>query len=254
MKIYKYLPISEGSKAVLTTGTLKYNNSDGFNDPFDCITSYDVEASMAYFESRKDIFLAASNHLKYSPSKRIENKRKMYYGIKRSIASGEFHNDIIKRVGICCFSRSSNNILMWSHYAQNHTGFVIEFEVNFNDPTAKFSNLENKLIGYDVVYQEHMPIITAGNREFESVKGVFLTKSTDWSYEQEYRVITTDKGPGIHDFDSNMISRVIVGAKISPPDYQEIKKIVMNLSKQLNKKIPIIKAEMVKGKYSLKTT
>jgi hypothetical protein len=254
MKIYKYLPISDGSKAILNQGTLKFSSSDDFNDPFDCITTYDIDASMKYFESRKDIFLRASSHLKLSPSQRIENKRKMYYGIKRSLASGEFHNDIIKRLGICCFSKKSDNILMWSHYAENHTGFVIEFDVNFDEPMTHYDDIESKLIGYDIIYQNDMPIIKAGKGDFESVKDVFLTKSLDWSYEDEYRVLTREKGPGIHSFDLNKVNRIIVGVKISAKHYEDLSQIVKNLSIKLNKTITISRAEMLHGKYGLKTT
>ncbi|MFT4850852.1 MAG: hypothetical protein ACI83B_003413 [Sediminicola sp.] len=254
MKVYKYLPVSEGSKAILVDGTLKFSSKDDFNDPFDCITTYDIEGSMDYLESRKDIILAASKHLKLSPSQRIEQKRKMYYGIKNSIASGEFHKGVIGRVGICCFSNRADNILMWSHYAKNHTGFVIEFNVNPNDPAGNMSNVEKKLIGYDVIYQDNMPIIKAGTRDFDAVKSVFLTKSTDWTYEQEYRVLTTEKGPGIHAYDINLVNRIIAGVKMSPSDYQDLCETVSILANRLNKTIPIVKAEMDHGVYSLKTT
>ena len=252
MKVYKYLPISFGSQAILIDATLKFSSHKDFNDPFDCIVSYNTEASLSYLKSRKDLFLKASEHLKLSPSRRIENKNKMYKGIENSITSGDFHKDIIDRIGICCFSKKPDNILMWSHYAHNHTGFVIEFDIDLNDPTLNLYNSESNLIGYDIVYKDEMPIIKVGKGGFDAVKDVFLTKSNDWSYEEEYRVLTRNKGPGIHDFNLNKINKIIFGVKTSGKDIERLTQIVNDLSQKLKKDIPIIQAKMVEGKYKLK--
>lgn len=254
MKVYKYLPISDGSKAVLSDGTLKFNSFNEFNDPFDCITSYDVDASMEYYKTRKDLFKTIGDSLQLSPAKLILHKKKMLHGIRKSIESGQLHIDVISQVGICCFSLRSDNILMWSHYAQNHQGFVIEFDIDINDQNANVNNTEKTLIGYEVEYQPDMPKIKSGNEDFESLRDIFLTKSKDWEYEREYRVITTHIGAGIYPFNRDLISRIIVGVKISDTDYEELKMLVSTLATQIGKKIPIIKAKMVKGKYQLTTT
>lgn len=68
---------------------------------------------------------------------------------------------------------------MWAHYASNHFGFCLEFDTN------------NSLFGraYKVRYIDAINKIdiveTDTNVHFNSL----LTKTTDWQYESEYRII-----------------------------------------------------------------
>ena len=91
---------------------------------------------------------------------------------------------------IFCVSESCDNILMWSHYAKNHTGAVIEFlslheedsplraaqPVHYSKilPRVKFADI----FIFDTIHTEAHKIIT-------------LTKSEAWEYEKEWRVIST---------------------------------------------------------------
>lgn len=34
----------------------------------------------------------------------------------------------VQNTGVICFSSSKNNILLWSHYANGHTGFAVGFD------------------------------------------------------------------------------------------------------------------------------
>ncbi len=36
-------------------------------------------------------------------------------------------NAINDTIGILCFTEKNDNLLMWSHYANSHKGFVLEF-------------------------------------------------------------------------------------------------------------------------------
>ncbi len=247
------MPFSEGSKCVLSNGTIKFSHYSEFNDPFDCKIQYNVTKSMDYIKSRPDIFKGAGRLLQLSPAKLIQKKQQMLIGIKKTLESGEYHDDVISRVGICCLTTKPDNILMWSHYADNHKGFVVEFSTNHTDKNMCMDTVEDQLFGWDVDYKQDMPTIIAGTKDFDSVKDVFLTKSPDWEYESEYRVLAMRKGPGIHNFDQSMITRVIAGTKIRQEDYQELEILVNNLSDRLNKKVELVKASMVVGQYKLDT-
>lgn len=79
--------------------------------------------------------------------------------------------------GVLCLSDKWDNILMWSHYASEHRGFVIQF--SGSDPF--FDQGLQK-----VRYSEERPLL--GNRPDGWNSGdLFVTKSTDWEYEQEFR-------------------------------------------------------------------
>ncbi|MUL00603.1 DUF2971 domain-containing protein [Aliivibrio fischeri] len=253
LKVYKYLPFSDGSKCILSSGTMKFSHYSDFNDPFDCRISYDVDKSMEYFKSRPDIFKDAGKILKLSPAKRVQRKKQMLIGVQRSLESGVYHDSVISNVGICCLTKKPDNILMWSHYAENHTGFVVEFTIDPNDQNLNMDNVEERLFGWDVIYNDTMPTVVAGTGTFDAVKDVFLTKSPEWKYESEYRVLGMNKGPGIHKFDQTTITKVIAGTKMSSDNYEELKLLVTELSEKINIKIPLVKAKMVSGQYRLDT-
>lgn len=96
-----------------------------------------------------------------------------------------FENTIIDRfptIGICCFSRKNNSILMWSHYANNHKGFCIEYYTGNN------SHGINPL---DVNYTD---LFVKANFYKEKQKALFhmiFTKAKQWDYEEELRSINT---------------------------------------------------------------
>ena len=127
LSLYKYLAYDDGAKALIDNGTMKYSHYSEFNDPFDCVVSYDLKDSLDYYMSRKDLFKAAGDKLNYSPSERIQNKRKLLRNVEKSIVNGDFHNSILSNIGICCLSKVPDSILMWSHYANHHKGIVVEF-------------------------------------------------------------------------------------------------------------------------------
>ncbi|MDY0201022.1 MAG: DUF2971 domain-containing protein [Tenuifilaceae bacterium] len=98
--------------------------------------------------------------------------------------------------GILSLTQSNENITMWSHYAQNHEGFVIEFDPNHEFFNKKRS--ENDSLGYlrEVKYTDKRPSIELVNSlESESelieyiASHILYTKSIHWSDERELRLI-----------------------------------------------------------------
>ncbi|KZN30035.1 hypothetical protein N480_03565 [Pseudoalteromonas luteoviolacea S2607] len=250
MKVYKYLPLTDGSKCILTDGTMKFSHHSEFNDPFDCKLVYDIEKSMEYLKSRPDLLKEAGRRLKLTPAQRLAKKKQMEHSIRRSLESGEFHNSVIENVGICCLTKKPDNILMWSHYADNHKGVAIEFNVNDASNNINMANIEEKLFGWDIEYTDYMPKIIAGARDFDTVKDVFLKKSLEWAYEAEYRVLSMKKGPGIHRFDQQLISRVIAGVNMPEKDFLELYRLI----NKTGLKIELVRAKMSKTKYQILVT
>lgn len=83
--------------------------------------------------------------------------------------------------GIISFSETRSNLLMWSHYSENHKGLVIEF-----DTSNKFyDGLER--VRYDNVKPDFV----------NELDDLFFIKSDEWIYEKEFRII---KDLTKHDF------------------------------------------------------
>ena len=88
-------------------------------------------------------------------------------------------------VGILSLSETPDNLLMWSHYAENHTGFVLMF-----DSSHDFFKGETPLPGFakpePVQYKSERPRTTV---EEVTMPELFLTKGSDWKYEKEWRYL-----------------------------------------------------------------
>lgn len=96
-----------------------------------------------------------------------------------------------------CFSHSPVVSPMWAHYANNHTGFVLEFDKDFLDKTYPDAALR------DVTYRSEpnpqiknfvqMAAVRAKPRDAYHLQHfvmhqAYFSKYVDWSYEQECRL------------------------------------------------------------------
>jgi hypothetical protein len=90
-----------------------------------------------------------------------------------------FQEKFSEYYGIICFSENLESLLMWGHYASSHRGFVVEF-----DPNHSLFNPEE--FG-GITYSKDRPIAEAAERMQH--QKVLLTKSIEWEYESEHRLI-----------------------------------------------------------------
>jgi hypothetical protein len=98
---------------------------------------------------------------------------------------------------VCSFSKRNDSILMWSHYANYHKGFCVEYEI---DPLPPDHFLRQNL--YPVIYSSSLYDLTGWSTSlFSSPREQFnpslvllamLHKYRDWHYEKEWRLILTE--------------------------------------------------------------
>jgi Protein of unknown function (DUF2971) len=100
-----------------------------------------------------------------------------------------------KHLGILSLTNTNENIKMWSHYAQNHEGFVIEFNPEnsfFKTNLNKNIRLKNlrKVKYSDRPQFEFFDFQKTELEYFEYIAdNVFYLKSKDWVYEKEFRLL-----------------------------------------------------------------
>jgi hypothetical protein len=119
---------------------------------------------------------------------------------RRSVAAAR--SEIGKNCGLLCFSRHWHNPVLWSHYAESHSGFCLGFEVP-DDLTQPITYVDR------AIRLEHLDIETAMAMNY--------TKYADWRYEEEIRmgvVLRKKSGPQyFYDFgDELRLVEIIVGA------------------------------------------
>ena len=132
---------------------------------------------------------------------------------------------LAKTKGILCFSETWTNPVQWSHYANNHKGVCLGFDV----PKTSLSKVN--------YIEERLP---HNGKIDESLMIKFLTtKFSHWSYEKEYRAfLSLDKeenGLYYSNFsDSFKLSSVIIGAHSKVAKSQ--------IAKTIDKNVEIFKA------------
>jgi len=253
--MYKYLPFSEGSLKVLTEGTIKFTKPSDFNDPFDCSPDYDSNNIEKFFESRPDLLDRVAVVINLSPSQLTRDKPAMINRLREAFMSGQFGQPFSDRVGICSLTRDPLNLLMWSHYAQNHTGFVVEFSIQ---PDFPLNNGENSLqfvewlIPHKVHYQAAKPIVSLFDDVAIKINKQFLTKAQAWEYEQEERVIDYVRGDGIHKYNrKRILGSVVAGMKMKDTDYRALNTVVTKINKDEGLDIGLCRVIPAVGKFDL---
>ncbi len=129
----------------------------------------------------------------------------------------KFRQALGRALGIFSLTEDPANVLMWSHYASQSFGVVVEFDEKhpwFNQKTAPSDDIRH-LVRVSYVENPHP-------RTWKQVNGtdMLYTKGADWSYEREWRIIRpvqggTEVAAGIVCFDvpPDAIRSVIFGSR-----------------------------------------
>lgn len=251
--IYKYRSNNRYALNILEKGELWFSNPQDFNDPFDCRIEY---KELSEIEKKQYI----NNLLKKQNS--VDNAGNM---CEREINEIIYDNTYpYSPFRVLSLTKDELNILMWSHYANNHKGFCIGIKAynhknyNKNDffmkiepsQTEDKSLLENGtfLPLVPVVYDYSMPKeIDLNNEALDDIVKFFIHKSHLWSYEKEYRGFLFDRKYNAIKISKDDITEIIFGLKTDCRDIMEI----INIVKNYKIRPKLYQCEYIKGKYAI---
>jgi hypothetical protein len=236
--LYKYMPV-QSEKALerlvaILRGRIYYSSPASFNDPFEMSAMFDAPDQDEVMELLDETGPLADLYLSKSARGKIYRQVRAAVGTNRVVS-----REWIESIGVLCLTTSPDNLLMWAHYAQNHTGICLGFDSGFEP----FST------ALPVRYQEGRarvaPLDTA-SREQQLVEKILFVKSPHWGYESEWRCIkrpvrddekayyrdlyrqqpdkcddiaqllASEGGPGHYEFDVGALRRVYLGARMRP--------------------------------------
>lgn len=133
--------------------------------------------------------------IKFTPHSEFNDPFESYgYALDdASIESLTMRHVIDQNLACLCLSKNPLNVLMWSHYADKHQGFVVAIDTE----RAGFDDEEKCLITApkgDIDYLERrikskLNIIQENIYDAEMISKLLLTKSLHWQYEEEVRII-----------------------------------------------------------------
>jgi hypothetical protein len=133
---------------------------------------------------------------------------------------------------ILCLTETNENLLMWAHYAHDHTGAVVRFRCVSERDSVLLAALpvnyttQAPYIGTQEEWIRHL----TGQQEIDydaHFRKLVTTKSQHWAYEKEWRVINFaprgQEGPYMHDtFWPEEIEAVYFGCRSAPSERQKI--------------------------------
>jgi hypothetical protein len=145
------------------------------------------------------------------------------------------------KTGLFSLSAKRDDILMWSHYADNHRGICLEFAVRHTDPF-----LGQRVL--PVSYSRALPVVRwFQDDDWGMVKKVVLTKAIHWKYEAEWRIVDPFNGAGVQVFPADILTGVILGARIA----SDTRDIVIDWAKRHSAPMNIFQAVLNERAYQL---
>jgi len=241
--LYRYMSC-EGDKIkrleqILQENVIYFPSPSLFNDPFDCAIGISLECS---YEKKLQVLLNGMTQAvpELPVEEKLRRARKLIdVGALAKIDMNAITKEIMQFVGILSMSAIRDNLLMWSHYANKHQGVCVGFKVVPIDPF--FGNC------YPVIYREEYPETAISDSEIEITNTAFLTKSSDWAYEREYRIIENINGPGLYKFPSHLLSEIIIGCQAPI----ELREKVIGMARNHPTKPQVFQAEIAPREFRL---
>ena len=240
--LYKYLPPKAWALKVISEQTIKFTHPKDFNDPFDCIVSVEnwIVTSKIF---RKNY----PNEMPPSPSNSILEAQ----AAKNRLKQFNFFRDGYEKIGLLCLSENPLNILMWSHYSKNHTGFVVEFKlpIEENHTNSYIWDKEKRIAGMPVKYGKDFHFLNIIPTPIDKVKSIIFSKYDIWEYEKEVRIL--NEKFGILSYPSQNLVSVIAGVNICENYFKVLKNVCINTGKKLDREIKLHHARRKKNSYCL---
>jgi hypothetical protein len=242
--LYKYRALSPGDTRdrtldIIRSNRLYFCSPSSFNDPFEAQFVLRVGATrderLRYWS---DGFIQEGQTLESAKS-RAEAWNAIFISFPDKLHEAEFRPvveaAICRSSALLSLSARPDDLLMWAHYAASHTGLCLKFSLSAEEPFFA--------VAQPVDYQDDYPQFNYfTSSSDEKLKRSLLTKSRHWEYEAEYRVIDSDGAPGLRSFHPSLLAGVILGARISETDREEVVALV-------GARAPIYRAELDRSQF-----
>lgn len=215
--LYKYRSLSKDSNDyrytmdIFANAQLWFSAPKDFNDPFDCklAPQVSVAKSFAHVMTQKQTAFNFNNIVQ------VEKAITQIPNLQDYVKKATFN--VMNRCGILSLTKTNDDILMWSHYADNHKGICLEFDV-----TQDYDFFTYPIC---IDYQTTYPIVDLATNDMKVyVEKLLKTKFIEWSYEKEVRIYKSSKG--LHSFNPKALRNVYLGCKIDDVTKEEVYNVI----------------------------
>lgn len=186
--LYKYYKGTERDLENIKANKMWYSAPCSFNDVFDCEISVDENAIF-----NCALQMAPDNlRIRAGSSAWKDLKRTIKQEIKSFCSTFEAMRN---EMGIVCLSESDESLLMWAHYANNHHGMCVEYDLMEINKQLYFTPVPIIYSNDRVCFSTLNPD-TARNDSVALFLRSITSKSEEWSYEHEWRIIRDEAACG----------------------------------------------------------
>jgi hypothetical protein len=242
--LFKYRPHDCHSESWVLNEELFFASPALFNDPFDSKVMYTMEGTIEQKKKYLSEIIQAEK-----PQIR---KREKWEIIKRALTEQTLERDYdghVKRMqnridtyGIVSFSQKPDDLLMFSYYAKDHTGYCLKYrrskenilsmarEINYEPSYPKFSVFEFSLGKVGVL----------GDK-------VLLTKAECWVHEAEWRISFAGFANRVIKSPHPILEGIILGCNMTPEKRAEI----IALNDRREKPVEIFRARKKRFEFAL---
>lgn len=229
---------------VLLRSQLWLSAPQDFNDPFDCQAEMIEEKNALKRRIKVDQILR-----RFEPNlSGLKRKRRVDQLMTRAPSEwfetiSKVIQDDVRSLGVVCFSDNPRSLLMWSHYARNHTGICYQYE-SLND-------LNLFVRAMQVEYTKIYPTFNAFTyRDDDSIK-MLLTKYKDWEYEKERRIVAPGGAHRYLSFSPSALTGVILGARTTDSEISALLEIIKAREAQELPRIRVFQIRQHRSSYRL---
>ncbi|WP_165419700.1 DUF2971 domain-containing protein [Rhizobium leguminosarum] len=161
-------------------GSLKFNSAVAFNDPYEFKFVSRVPTRPEF-----DAW-----HAKYDSGRSATELSHAWEAFSGPAA--HWNTTVVPRMNllesfyVLCLAKRWDSHLMWAHYTSAHQGFAIRYRPEIVDALRSLDGFESDA---DVAYSDAVPELRWFNSHPAEARSILFTKSREWHYEKEYRVI-----------------------------------------------------------------
>ncbi len=209
------------------------------NDPFECLSTLERNYNKSELQKFRNSF-KKSNDNKW-------NKLTTCSDETLTEIINKLRKEALNRFAFCSFTEDPNNILMWSHYANKHSGIVIGFDFPDANRDHNFQKVsyKDKLNNIDLKALANL-MIGEDESYLNQLVNDYSIKSQHWAYEKEWRVWRDQEG--YFKYEPEQIKEIHFGVRTP----LEIKAVIVNLLHFLPKNFKFTEKEITNNPIGLK--
>lgn len=218
---------------VIENGSIRFTQAGALNDPFETYPCFQVFKKSLEERSHRTL---ERNKTRFRPEDIAAGELVIPDKVREHV--DKFRRELGDEYPMLSLSQKRNNLLMWSHYASAHRGFVIGFDVD--NPFFKREETPRTVTPlWSVTYSDMRPMVPAEEDCGDDVMAMlFLTKSGHWAYEEELRMFAQPKVADVmlqgndgfniylYKFPPECVREIIFGCLMEQPIKERISNLV----------------------------